>query len=42
VKPYVGATPFVRWGNWPLVAGLFLIVTIVGLFRFNSGGKKPA
>ncbi|TDJ42528.1 MAG: apolipoprotein N-acyltransferase [Gammaproteobacteria bacterium] len=42
VQPYVGATPFVRVGNWPIIAGLFLVTAIAGLFRYFASGKKSA
>jgi apolipoprotein N-acyltransferase len=42
VQPYGGATPFVRTGNWPIIAGLFLVTAIAGLFRYFASGKKSA
>jgi apolipoprotein N-acyltransferase len=42
VQPYLGATPFVTMGNWPLIVVLFLITAVVGLPRFFADRKKSA
>ena len=41
VRPYTGATWFVRMGNGPLIAGLFVVTAIAGLFRvFVSTARR--
>jgi len=42
VQPYLGATPFVTMGNWPLIVVLFLITAVAGLPRFFADRKKSA
>ncbi|MGC9386897.1 MAG: apolipoprotein N-acyltransferase [Hydrogenovibrio sp.] len=29
VQPYQGETPFVRWGSWPILAGLFTVMLLL-------------
>jgi apolipoprotein N-acyltransferase len=41
VQPYTGGTPFVRMGNGPLMAALFVVTAIAGLFSFSRRGPKP-
>jgi apolipoprotein N-acyltransferase len=34
VQGYAGLTPYVRWGNWPVI--LFALLLVMGLFRRSS------
>ena len=38
VQPYVGATPFVRWGNIPVVVGCLLLIGIGGYGAVRRSG----
>ncbi|MCW9057629.1 MAG: apolipoprotein N-acyltransferase [Gammaproteobacteria bacterium] len=33
VQPRTGATPYVMWGNWPVVSGALLVLALVVLWR---------
>ncbi len=40
VRAYVGATPYVRWGNWPaIIAALLLVAFIVGRNALSSSPR---
>ncbi len=38
VQPYVGATPYVRWGNIPVVAGCLIVILFAGYGAFRRAG----
>jgi apolipoprotein N-acyltransferase len=38
VQPYVGATPYVRWGNIPVVAGCLIVILFGGYGAFRRAG----
>ena len=38
VQPMQGATPYVRWGNWPVVMLLLALVAGIRLFRYGRKG----
>ncbi len=42
VRPLQGATPYVRWGDDPVVVGCVLLVLLGGLFRPRIAGTEAA
>lgn len=38
VRPYIGATPFTRWGNYPVVLGCLVVVLIGGFGALRRSG----
>jgi apolipoprotein N-acyltransferase len=40
VRAYLGATPYVRWGNWPAIVFALLLVAIVARRNALSFGKN--
>lgn len=33
VRGHTGATPYVRWGHWPMIVGALLLIALLGLHR---------
>jgi apolipoprotein N-acyltransferase len=42
VLPYAGATPYVRFGNRPVVVSLLLLAALAALIRSVAGRSRPA
>jgi len=40
VRGYRGATPYVRWGNWPLVT-LALLIVVGTVLRHRRSKRRP-
>jgi apolipoprotein N-acyltransferase len=38
VEAYIGATPYVRWGNWPVISGL-LVLAVAAIFIRRAAGR---
>lgn len=42
VRPYGGTTPWIRWGNGPVLAGAFGLLALAGLLGRRRGVSLPA
>jgi len=40
VRAYTGSTPYVRWGNWPVIAGALLLIVL--LWRRSAARPVPS